>query len=479
MKNPEINRRKFIQQTSKVSLGFLGLQVFLSTFLQSCSDAHTPISPVLKDKYGELKEDPKGIINLPEGFTYKIIARKGEIMSDGMVHPDKPDGMAAFAANNGKMILIRNHELMPTNFSAFGKEYEHLEKMDRSKLYDFRNGNSPCSGGTTTLVIDEETLTVEKSWLSLGGTLRNCAGGATPWNSWITCEEIVLPPSNGYEKGHGYNFEVPATEDIAIAKPIPLKAMGQFNHEAVCVDPRTSIVYQTEDREDGLIYRFIPNVPQELWKGGRLQALAIKGRKRAVTRNWRDDKEEFPIGRAMKVEWLDIEDVEEVPNDDLRIRGFEMGAAKFARGEGMWFGEQELYFACTSGGARKAGQIFRYTPSIAEGTAGEKDKPGRLELFLEPNDITLLKHCDNLTIAPWGDVVFCEDEERPRVMSISKEGHFSIIAESIHYKSEFAGGVFSPSGKTFFVNIQHAGLTVAIQGPWQKEIVIEEPVIGA
>lgn len=73
-----------------------------------------------------------------------------------------------------------------------------------------------------------------------------------------------------------------------------------------------------------------------------------------------------------------------------------------------------------------------------------------------------------------GDVVFCEDNERPRAIGITKDGQFYKIAENIRYKSEFAGGVFSPSGRTYFLNIQHAGLTVAIQGPWDK--TVEEDV---
>jgi len=316
-----------------------------------------------------------------------------------------------------------DHELMPTNFSAFGKNYEHLSKVDKSKIYDSRNGNLPCSGGTTTLIVNESTLEVEQSWLSLTGTLRNCAGGPTPWGSWISCEEVVLPANNGYEQGHGYNFEVPITQHMQLTDPIPLKAMGRFNHEAVCVDPKTSIVYQTEDRENGLIYRFLPNKPGKL--------------------------------------------VEGVEEDLLRKEGFRKGAAIFARGEGMWFGNQELYFACTSGGVTKTGQIFRYIPSSYEGTPREAEQPGRLELFLEPNDIELLKYCDNLTIAPWGDVIFCEDYQKPRVIGITKSGQFYKIAENVGFNSEFAGGVFSPSGKTYFVNIQHAGLTVAIQGPWR------------
>ena len=154
------------------------------------------------------------------------------------------------------------------------------------------------------------------------------------------------------------------------------------------------------------------------------------------------------------------------------------GAAIFARGEGMWFGNNEFYFACTSGGYTKTGQIFRYTPSPDEGTSAEKNNPGKVELFLEPNNTDLLRHCDNLTIAPWGDIVFCEDNERPRAIGITPAGQFYKVAENIRYKSEFAGGVFSPSGKTYFVNIQHAGLTVAIQGPWQTAVG-GEAVLGS
>ena len=463
-----------------VSLGFIGLQTYLASTLEGCVSYQTPTRKnLLKDKYGKLKSDPEGTLNLPEGFSYKIIARRGEMMSDGFMHPDKPDGMATFAAKDGKIILIRNHELMPTNYSCFGKSYELIDKVDPKQMYDMRNGNLPCCGGTTTLIVNEATLEVEKSWLSLGGTLRNCAGGATPWGSWISCEEIVVPPTNSYERGHGYNFEVPATEEISMAAPIPLKEMGQFNHEAVCVDPKTSIVYQTEDRDDGLIYRYLPNTKGKLIDGGQLQVLAIKGAKMTSTRNWRTDKNTFSTNQAMEVEWIDLKDVYDLKNDDLRRRGHMKGAALFARGEGMWFGNNELYFACTSGGYTKTGQIFRYTPSPDEGTSAEKNNPGKLELFLEPNNTDLLRHCDNLTIAPWGDVVFCEDNERPRAFGVTPEGQFYKIAENVGYKSEFAGGVFSPSGKTYFVNIQHAGLTVAIQGPWQQIASEEEAVLGS
>jgi secreted PhoX family phosphatase len=136
--------------------------------------------------------------------------------------------------------------------------------------------------------------------------------------------------------------------------------MGRFNHEAVAVDPRTGIVYLTEDRGDSLIYRFIPNTPGKLLNGGKLQALAIADKKSFDTRNWKDlTTPKFPLRESMEVEWIDIENVES-PEDDLRYQGFNKGAAVFARGEGMWYGNNEIYFACTNGGHISNGQVFRY-----------------------------------------------------------------------------------------------------------------------
>lgn len=414
-----------------------------------------------------LIKDANGYLDLPEGFTYKVISKVGNEMSDGFLVPGRPDGMGSFLGTGGKVILIRNHENSPRRLedSPFGRENELLGEFDAKLLYDAGKSQFPGIGGTTTLVYNEETQEVEKEYLSLVGTYRNCAGGVTPWNTWLTCEEDVSPASGDIEKDHGYVFEVPASAE-GPTQPIPLKAMGRFNHEAVAVDPKTGIVYETEDRHDGLIYRFIPRVKGDLQQGGKLQALAVKEQPQLDTRNWEERK--VDLRDKLEVEWIDMDDVE-APKDDLRYRGFESGAARFARGEGIWFGNGELFFACTNGGPKNFGQVFRYEPSEHEGTEEEKNQPGILELYAESEDKSVLHMCDNLTIAPWGDVILCEDNsESNHIRGINKDGELYDFGRNTSSKSEFAGLCFSPSGKTLFVNLQENGDTVAITGPWEN-----------
>lgn len=462
------SRRKFIRNSALVSVGFLGLNNYA---------VHTAAAGFAQDVFGfgPLVSGENDILALPPGFSCKVISRKGDRMSDGLLSPGAHDGMGVFNGKNGRAILVRNHELSPgdNRNGAFGAENELLKKLGRDKFFDFAKGERICHGGTTTLIYNEQSQQVEQEYLSLIGTIRNCAGGITPWNSWITCEETALRTGDEdgtLEKDHGFNFEVPASERIRLAEPLPLKEMGRFVHEAVAVDPQTGIVYQTEDMGDGIFYRFTPNQPGQLHKGGKLQCLSIPEWKGADTRNWETlDAPVFPQKKSFTTAWIDLDNVE-APDNDLRLRGYAKGATRFARAEGIWYGKNELYFACTSGGRKAQGQIFRYTPSRHEGKPGEKEAPGTLELFLEPNNVDTFQSCDNLTIAPWGDVVICEDKLDPRVIGITRQGETYVIAKNIGYrKSEFAGPVFSPSGKTLFVNIQTPGLTLAITGPWDKK----------
>lgn len=470
------SRRKFLHSTTAFAVGFTGLQRLVAaegltiTALRGTS-ASDP-------GFGPLEPDPKKLFDLPAGFSYQIISRVGEEMADGLLTPDKPDGMATFAGPEGHTIVVRNHEITHNDIGPFGDCANLLDKIDRSLVYDLGERSKPCHAGTTTLVYDTKNQKLIKQYLSLTGTIRNCAGGPTPWGSWVTCEETGdVRGLNVYDdnetlcqEDHGYNFEVPATADVGLHKAVPLKAMGRFRHEAIAVDPKSGAVYETEDVNDGLIYRFLPNTPGKLAEGGKLQALVIIDQESADTRNWTTEGFTPNVGESFAVRWMDMDEVES-PKDDLRHRGFAAGAARFARGEGMWYSDGEIYFACTSGGSAQLGQIWKYTPSPAEGTADESKSPGKLELFIEPNNSKLVVNADNLTAAPWGDLVVCEDRdgEEVRLVGVTPEGECYTLANS-HGRSELAGVCFSPDGTTLFVNIQHRGLTLAVTGPWGGQL---------
>jgi secreted PhoX family phosphatase len=165
---------------------------------------------------------------------------------------------------------------------------------------------------------------------------------------------------------------------------------------------------------------------------------------------------------------MDLEETDS-PKDDLRHRGRAAGAAAFERGEGIWHGLDALWFCCTTGGAAKKGQVWRYVPSPEEGKPGEASKPGRLELFVEPNERTVMENCDNLTVAPWGDLVVCEDGPLGNsLLGITPKGRIYRIAQVAMGRTELCGCCVSPDGSTLFVNLQRPGMTVAITGPFAK-----------
>lgn len=445
-----LTRRQFLHQAGAVAVGFAALELH--------AHGGERAAP-------ELVSDPQGVLDLAPGFAYRAFGRAGETMSDGYVVPGAHDGMGAFPGPEGRVILVRNHELTDVwARGPFAAREAGSTGLSVEQLYDAGRGAAVPCGGTTTLVYAARRGRLERQFLSLAGTVRNCAGGVTPWGSWITCEETFQGPDDRRRRKHGYCFEVPA-QSQGLVEPQPLTAMGRFNHEAVAVDDRTGAVYLTEDRGDGLFYRFLPERPGELAAGGRLQALRLRDAPQADPRN-QNGEARFPLREPQSVQWVDL-DQPDPPADDLRRRGFEeRGAARFARGEGIWMGADAVYFACTSGGPQRRGQIFRYVPSPEEGRSGETEQPGTLELFLEAGAASRFERPDNLCVAPNGDLWICEDSDgRDHLVRVDRRGRAEVVARNALNDAELAGVCFSPDGATLFVNIQHPGLTLALSLP--------------
>ena len=446
-----LNRRHFLQ-----SIAAAAVTPVISTGCATSNAAQAHLVP-----------DPRKIFDLPPGFSYSIVSKVGMEMSDGLQVPGKHDGMAAFDGNDGRIRLVCNHEIQPedTGANPLRERFPALPEHVKAKFYDRGGDRTPGLGGTTTTIYNPATGKTEKQFLSLGGTELNCAGGPTPWGSWLSCEECFEwagdveyfgRPAARRDQWHGYVFEVPAAaNELVEAKPI--KGMGRFEHEACAVDEVTGVVYMTEDRHHSLFYRYVPDKPGELLAGGKLQALALDSKPSLATHNWTATPS-MRLGEPVAAHWIDFSD----PNpleDTLRQSGVQRGAATFARGEGLCVAGDRFAFTCTNGGPSRLGQIFTYRPTSADG--------GELELIAESQRDSLLHNADNLTMAPWGDLVVCEDTSgHCGLVGIRPDGTQYAIGNNPHSSSEMAGVCFSPDGEIMFVNIQFPGMTIAITGGW-------------
>ncbi len=380
-----------------------------------------------------LVRDPRGIIDLAKGLSYRIIDRTFDAMTDGHRVPACPDGMACFSGPGDTWVLMRNHEL--NDNLALGP----YRGAPVPEAYDPR-----AAGGVTRIVLDARTGQRVSSNLVLAGTLRNCAGGPSPWG-WISCEETT-------ETGHGYAFLCKTTSE-RVQRPERLTGYGRFRHEAAAVDPRTCIAYLTEDQGDGCLYRFVPTDKRKPFTG-RLQAL-----RHAKQANY-SVSSSLHAGMSIPVSRVDVPEPDS-RKDDLRYQAASAGAATVSRGEGIWFADNVVYICSTDGGKAGRGQILALDVAHPERET--------LRLLVDSPSATTLNMPDNVTVAPWGDVIVAEDGwGSPHLRGITPRGHIYEIARNAKSQGEFAGVCFSPDGSTLFVNLQLDGLTLAITGTFPR-----------
>ncbi|ARP69637.1 DUF839 domain-containing protein [Streptomyces pluripotens] len=423
--------------------------------------------------YGPLIPDPDGILALPAGFRYRIVTYTGRTrLESGEFTPSHHDGTSAFDGPRGATLLVNNHELKGPRAN-----WTYPVPLIGGLVYD-----PAAAGGCTVVEVRREHVA---EWVGIAGTSTNCAGGTTPWNTWLTCEETEdKAGQNGMTKDHGYVFEVDPTDRRSNRDPEPVKALGRYAHEAVVVDPRRGHLYLTEDASgpSGLLYRWTP--PEGFRHGrGRLRTLAADAGVLAALRCF-DSGGRFvdDLSRATRTGTVYGVDWVEVPDRDAREvsvrKQFTEGEVTRARKlEGMWWGDGGAYivssFARAESPVQHDGQVWFYDPRRRTLTLkvllGVNPDPSAEGGFDGP---------DNITVSPYGGLVVAEDgdgiqhlfgaTDSGRTYPIARN-ELNIGTEQEPEYSEFTGVTFSPDGGTLFANIQEPGVMLAITGPWKRQ----------
>ncbi|MFC8765541.1 alkaline phosphatase PhoX [Streptomyces sp. NPDC057193] len=448
-------RRQILSRTGASAVGIAFTGALSELFAGSAAAAGS------RGGYGPLVPDPAGLLDLPAGFRYKVLSRQGDPLRSGEgAVPSNPDGMAAFAGRRGRVHLVRNHENRVTAAAGVptvpGLTYDPAAK-----------------GGCTALELDGRNNVLGER-VAIAGTAVNCAGGPTPWRTWLTCEETEdKAGTNGYAKDHGFIFEVDGADPHRTGA-VPLTAMGRFQHEAIAIDPASGIVYETEDAFQhpfGLFYRFLPHRPLggtgSLRAGGALEAMRVPGvADLSVIQE--------TGARFEGVEWVPVPDPQAVETP-IRLQDFgPRGITHAQKLEGCYWGGNAVYFVSSfarerdGSGATHFGQVWKYEPHRRRLTL--------VVVFGPSTDIQLPGESpDNICLAPTGGLMVCEDGDGAQhVYGVSRKGEVYALARGARNIGtpeapewgEFAGVTFSPDRQTMYVNCYTPGTTFAVTGPW-------------
>ncbi|MEE1941589.1 alkaline phosphatase PhoX [Streptomyces sp. TRM 70361] len=427
--------------------------------------------------YGPLLPDPAGLLALPAGFSYRVLTHCGVTRLESGEHtPAGHDGTAAFDGPRGRVLLVNNHELKGPR-----SDWEHPVPLAEGLVYD------PAAAGGCTVV--EVSPHGEKlaEWVGIAGTSTNCAGGVTPWGTWLTCEENSdRAGENGMTRDHGYVFEVDPLDRRANRDPEPVRALGRFDHEAVVVDPRSGHLYLTEDdsRPNGLLYRWTP--PKGFRHGrGRLRTLAADAGRLQAFRCF-DSGGRFvdDLSRAVRpgtvygVDWVDVpdRDAREVP---VRKQFTGSRVTRARKLEGMWWADGGAYVVASyaraddgSPGEPHDGQVWFYQPRRRTLTLKLRFGVNRDPLAPGGADGP-----DNITVSPYGGVILAEDGEGlQHLLGADDSGRtYPIARNELNIGTagepeyaEFAGVCFARDGRTLYACVQEPGIMFAITGPWER-----------
>ncbi|MFV0464110.1 MAG: alkaline phosphatase PhoX [Nostocoides sp.] len=438
--------------------------------------------------YGSLVEDPQGLLDLPVGFGYSVLAASGNsgnpipattLDDGGELSPSRYDGTGSFAGRDGGWVLVSSHECGRTASAGV----PHRAGI----TYDV----GTVRGGTTSITVDPDGRRIREV-VSLAGTYANCAGGVTPWRTWLTCEETeqLADPGHDIQQDHGYVFEVRPHAPTNPDNARPIKAFGRFPHEALVVDPSTGYVYESEDAggPNGLLYRWRPgrrsgHRPGRTGFSGLLERAGILEAMYALDGGtFVPDLSVYSrVGTRLSISWKTVPDRDArtrstrkqfnyLAQDDggaftVPVSGPAGDVTRAHKLEGMWWGKNGFYvdssFARPRDGSSGThdGQIWFYDARRSTLTLMSY-YPATTNPTVDPDGP------DNLTVNPRGGLVVCEDGVGSNHLVLDDlRGHKAVFARN-RQNSEMAGANFSPDGAFLFANSQDPGVVFAIAGPW-------------
>ena len=413
-----MDRRSFLRATTATAV-VAGATSFGSDFWRSAlAEPTTPgVGP-----YGPLGSPDRNGIRLPRGFHSRVVAVSGEpVVPDGYRWHVQPDGAACFPAAGGGWLYVSNCEFAP-------------------------NGQIPEGGGVGVIAFDGDGEKVD-AYRILEGTRINCSGGATPWGTWLSCEEVV--------DGLVYECD-PTGRTPAVALP----ALGQFKHEAAVVDLVSKAVYLTEDSSTvSRFYRFVPDVwpdgGRPDFSSGQLQVAQVDYQGGVTS------PAAPPADGPRLVTWIDIS------LDEAEGGHRESTSTRFRRGEGAWSDSGVVYW-CESGPSN----VWSY-----DGAAGTLEA-----VHVGSTPGSPLKGADNITVSRFGDLFVAEDGGDLELVVISAPdgsgdreiAPFMQLSGQLGMNTEISGPAFSPDGNRLYFSSQRGlngerdggGITYEVRGPF-------------